>query len=125
MSGSPGQRPKSLTVWASHKTGHYSQYFKTELDPETKEVEYTFDWGALKNVHKSFLDSIIVELCFPSSPIPKQILYQLLGEAIEESPKDRKNFSQAVWDAVGDLSVRNAAGNAVSITHTHLNLSRQ
>ena len=86
-------------------TAHFYQYFKIEPDPETGEPEYTFDWGALKNVHKSFLDSIVVELCLPSSPIPKQVLYQLLGEAIEESPKDRQKFSQAVWDAVGDLSV--------------------
>ena len=77
-------------------TEHYAQYFKTTVDPETKEEEYEFDWGALKAVHKSFLDSIIVELCLPSSPIPKLILYQLLGRSMEESPKDRKNFSQAV-----------------------------
>ncbi|KAI0665909.1 hypothetical protein C8Q78DRAFT_985573 [Trametes maxima] len=83
---------------------HYFQYFKKDVDRNTGESEYTFDWSQLKAIHKSFLDSIIVELCLPDSPIPKPILVQLLGEATEESPTDAKRFSQAVWDAVGDLS---------------------
>ena len=84
---------------------HFGQYFNKVVDPETKQSEYVFDWGALKVVHKSFLDSLIVELCLPDSPIPKPVLYQLLHEAMEETPRDAKQFSQAVWDAVGDLSV--------------------
>ncbi len=95
--------------------GHYGQYFSIIKDPKTKQDEYIFDWGALKSVHKSFLDSLIVELCLPNSPIPQQVLYQLLGEAMEESPKDAKQFSQAVWDAVGDLSVN----IPVHISHAH------
>ncbi|KAH9942511.1 uncharacterized protein BXZ73DRAFT_88059 [Epithele typhae] len=83
---------------------HYGPYFKKIVDPETKEPEYMFDWGQLKTVHKSFLDSIVVELCLPNSPIPRPVLYQLLSETVEESPKETKQFSQAVWDAVGDLS---------------------
>ena len=86
-------------------TAHYAQYFTRHTDPQTKAVEYTFDWMQLKAIHKSFVDSIIVELCLPDSPIPKPILIQLLGEATEESPKDAKRFSQALWDAIGDLSV--------------------
>ena len=85
--------------------GHYSQYFERKQDPDTGEWEFAFDWAKLKPIHKSFLDSLIVELCLPNSRIPKQVLYQLLHEAMEESPKDAKQFSQAVWDAVGDLSV--------------------
>ena len=84
---------------------HYGQYFNKITDPDTEEAEYVFDWGALKHVHKSFLDSLIVELCLPNSPIPKLVLYQLLSETVEESPREAKQFSQAVWDAVGDLSV--------------------
>ena len=78
-------------------------------DPDTKEKEFAFSWDAIKSIHKSFLDSLVVELCLPSSPIPKQILYQLLGESMDETPKDAKRFSQALWDAVGDLSVRNVS----------------
>lgn len=29
----------------------------------------------------------------------------ILQEAIEESPRDARRFPQALWDAVGDLSV--------------------
>ncbi|KAI0645959.1 hypothetical protein C8Q79DRAFT_967138 [Trametes meyenii] len=83
---------------------HYSQYFKKDTDRNTGKSEYTFDWSQLKAIHKSFLDSLIVELCLPDSPIPKPILVQLLGEATDESPADAKRFSQALWDAVGDLS---------------------
>ncbi|GBE81159.1 hypothetical protein SCP_0308850 [Sparassis crispa] len=82
---------------------HYEQYFKVQVADGKR--EYIFDWDGLKAVHKSFLDSIIVELCLPESAIPRQVLYQILHEAIEESPRDAKLFPQAVWDAVGDLSV--------------------
>lgn len=67
---------------------------------------YIFDWGYLKSVHKSFLDSIIVELCLPQSPIPRQVLLQILHEAVIESPREAKKFPQAVWDAMGDFAVR-------------------
>lgn len=33
------------------------------------------------------------------------MLYQILHDAAEESPKETKRFSQLMWDAVGDLSV--------------------
>ena len=64
---------------------HFGKYFNVVKDPETQEEEYTFDWGHVKGVHKSFLDSLIVELCLPDSPIPKAVLYQLLGEEMDES----------------------------------------
>ena len=69
-------------------------------------MEYVFDWAKLRNIHKSFLDSIIVELCLPQSLIPKSILFQILEEAFEESSRDTKLFPQGLWDAIGDLSVR-------------------
>jgi hypothetical protein len=65
-----------------------------------------FDWAALREACLSFLDSIIIELCFPRAPYPKAILYQILRDAVHESPKEAKRFPQALWDAVGDLSAR-------------------
>lgn len=87
---------------------HWSQYFKpnTYKSPGDDQPEYVFDWGHLKSMHKSFLDSIVVELCLPQSPIPKQILLNILSEAIDETPRDAKRFPQALWDAMGDLAVR-------------------
>lgn len=64
-----------------------------------------FDWAELKDACKSFLDSIIVELCFPRAPYPKRILYHILHDAVDESPREAKRFPQSMWDAVGDLSV--------------------
>lgn len=74
--------------------------------PDSDGPEYTFSWEHLKNVHKSFLDSIVVELCLPASVYPKQILIHILSEAIDETPRDAKQFPQELWDAMGDLSVR-------------------
>lgn len=59
----------------------------------------------MREACKSFLDSIIIELCLPGPTYPKPILYQILHQSIEESPKEAKRFPQALWDAVGDLSV--------------------
>ena len=64
-----------------------------------------FDWAGLKDACKSFLDSIIIELCFPRAPYPKQILFHILHDAVHESPREAKRFPQSMWDAVGDLSV--------------------
>ena len=64
-----------------------------------------FDWVGLKDACKSFLDSIIIELCFPGPPYPKRILFHVLHDAVDESPREAKRFPQAMWDAVGDLSV--------------------
>ncbi|KAG6885905.1 hypothetical protein C0993_007923 [Termitomyces sp. T159_Od127] len=69
------------------------------------EPEMMFDWQELREACLSFLDTIIIELCFPKPPYPKDILYQILRDAIAESPKEGKRFPQELWDAVGDLSV--------------------
>ena len=65
-----------------------------------------FDWAELREACVSFLDSIVIELCFPRAPYPKAVLYQVLRDAVDESPKDAKRFPQVLWDAVGDLSAR-------------------
>lgn len=69
------------------------------------EPSVAFDWAGLKDACKSFLDSIIIELCFPRAPYPKRILYHILHDAVDESPREAKRFPQSMWDAVGDLSV--------------------
>ena len=83
---------------------HFAHYFKLTED-EAEDPEWLFDWASLKVMHKSFLDSIVVELCLPNSQYSKQILLQLLEEATTESRKETKRFPQALWDAVGDFSV--------------------
>lgn len=91
-----------------HQLAHWKRYFKTNnyKQPGDDLPEFVFDWTFLKDVHKSFLDSIVVELGLPNSPIPKQILLSILNEAIDETPRDAKQFPQALWDAMGDLAVR-------------------
>lgn len=84
---------------------HYARYFKQAQGTEPDDHEVVFDWAGLRDACKSFLDSIIIELCFPRAPYPKQILYQILHDAVDESPREAKRFPQMLWDAVGDLSV--------------------
>lgn len=102
-------------------SAHYAKYFKLKptesFDPG--ESEYVFDWTDLRSAAESFIDSIIIELCFPRAPYPKAILYQILHDAIEESPHDAKRFPQALWDAVGDLSVSNDCGVVVYRSLNH------
>lgn len=85
---------------------HYAKYFKRQesQDPATG-LNVIFDYTELREATLSFIDSIVIELCFPQAPYPRFILYQILHDAAEESPKDTKRFSQLMWDAVGDLSV--------------------
>ncbi|KAF8829046.1 hypothetical protein HHX47_DHR3000898 [Lentinula edodes] len=85
-------------------TPHYACYFK-ETTNETGDQEFVFDWSETRKACSSFLDSIVVELCFPRAPYPKATLYQLLHDAIEECPREAKRFPQMLWDSVGDLSV--------------------
>ena len=84
---------------------HWAQFFKKNDLVGNDQPEYIFDWVQVKDVHKSFLDSIVVELSLPASPWKRQILLHLLREAIEENPRDAKRFPQALWDAMGDFSV--------------------
>ncbi|KAG8213928.1 hypothetical protein J3R82DRAFT_10674 [Butyriboletus roseoflavus] len=86
-------------------TPHYSRYFKEVENVQPGEPSVAFDWAGIKDACKSFLDSIIIELCFPRAPYPKRILYHILHDAVDESPREAKRFPQSMWDAVGDLSV--------------------
>ncbi|KAJ7268689.1 hypothetical protein B0H12DRAFT_61164 [Mycena haematopus] len=101
-----GMTQERFSVLAT-TTPHYAPYFKLKRNDDDLDGpvdEYVFDWSALKEAGKSFLDSIILELCFPRAPYPMTVLYEILREAVDESPKDAKRFPQALWDAVGDLS---------------------
>ncbi|KAG7098800.1 hypothetical protein E1B28_000705 [Marasmius oreades] len=85
-------------------TRHYAPYFKeTIADNGTKKV--FFDWLKAREACRSFLDCIIIELCFPNGTYPQNVLYAILHEAVKEAPKEARRFPQALWDAVGDLAV--------------------
>ncbi|KAF7980729.1 hypothetical protein HWV62_36739 [Athelia sp. TMB] len=84
---------------------HYAQYFRPAAGTDPDEPDQVFDRDALKAACKSFLDSIVLELAFPEAPYPTAVLYQILHEAADESPRETKRFPQELWDAVGDLSV--------------------
>lgn len=86
-------------------SAHYSRYFKEVENVQPGEPSIAFDWAGLKDACKSFLDSIIIELCFPRAPYPKRILYHILHDAVDESPREAKRFPQSMWDAIGELSV--------------------
>ncbi|KAG8972936.1 hypothetical protein FRB90_010085, partial [Tulasnella sp. 427] len=45
-----------------------------------------------------------MELIFPESQYSLHILFAILSEALETSPKENKRFSQRLFDAIGDLS---------------------
>ena len=64
------------------------------------------NWDVLRDSYKNYVDSIVIELCLPGSTYPKYVLMTLLEEAIEESPKEAKRFPQAMFDVLGDFSVR-------------------
>uniref|UniRef100_A0A8H8CPI7 Uncharacterized protein n=1 Tax=Psilocybe cubensis TaxID=181762 RepID=A0A8H8CPI7_PSICU len=87
-------------------TPHYAKYFKlkTTEGADPSETQYVFDWADLRKAADSFLDSIIIELCFPRGAYPKAILYRILHDSIEEAPRETKRFPQELWNAVGDLS---------------------
>ncbi|KAF8650432.1 hypothetical protein AX16_005235 [Volvariella volvacea WC 439] len=85
-------------------TPHYVRYFKRTEDAQHGEADFSFQIAELKEACKSFIDSIILELCFPDAPFTKPVLFQILHDAIKESPREAKRFPQALWDAIGDWS---------------------
>ncbi|KAL0068782.1 hypothetical protein AAF712_004111 [Marasmius tenuissimus] len=85
-------------------TPHYAPYFKEIVNQDgTKGA--SFDWPRAREVCRSFLDCIIIELCFPRGTYPKAVLYDILRQAVEEAPREARRFPQSLWDAVGDLAV--------------------
>ncbi len=80
-------------------------YFKKYEESDPNNPEYMFDWTALRDSYKSYVGSIVIELCLPHSKYPKYILARILEDATEEAPRETKRFPQALFDALGDLSV--------------------
>jgi hypothetical protein len=80
-------------------------YFKKYEESDPDNPEYMFDWAALREACKSYVDSIVIELCFPNSQYPKYILARILEDATQEAPREKKRFPQALFDALGDLAV--------------------
>ncbi len=80
-------------------------YFKKYEESDPNDPEYMFDWTVLRDAYKSYVGSIVIELCLPNSKYPKYILARMLEDATEEAPRETKRFPQALFDALGDLSV--------------------
>jgi hypothetical protein len=58
-------------------------------------------------LHKSLVDTIIIEMVFPQARYELSILMLCLRDAIALGDyKTTDRFDQAVFDAIGDLSVR-------------------
>lgn len=93
-------------------------YFKKSEENDPNNPEYMFDWTALREAYKSYVDSIVIELCLPNSQYPKYILARMLEDATQEAPRETKRFPQALFDALGDFAVNISAPSAsVSLTH--------
>jgi len=84
---------------------HFKMYFKKYDESDPDNPEYMFDWTALREAYKSYVDSIVIELCLPNSQYPKYILARILEDATQEAPRETKRFPQALFDALGDLAV--------------------
>ncbi|KAI0305730.1 hypothetical protein B0F90DRAFT_1700505 [Multifurca ochricompacta] len=87
------------------KAEHFRMYFKMYEESNPDNPEYMFDQAALREAYKSYVDSIVIELCLPNSPYPKYILARILEDATQEAPCEKQRFPQAMFDALGDLAV--------------------
>jgi hypothetical protein len=64
------------------------------------------DASSLMAAHRSLIDTIIIELVLPDSRYEPYILTAALQDALDTTPREEvKKFSQAVFDALGNLSV--------------------
>ncbi|KAH9979163.1 hypothetical protein BJV74DRAFT_858646 [Russula compacta] len=84
---------------------HFKIYFRKYEESNPDNPEYMFDWFALRESYKSYVDSIVIELCLPNSQYPKYILARILEDATQEAPREKRRFPQALFDALGDLAV--------------------
>ncbi|KIJ49573.1 hypothetical protein M422DRAFT_246653 [Sphaerobolus stellatus SS14] len=90
-------------------TPHYAPYFVSR-DTSGGQTEMQFNYVGdnlrkLREIHKSFIDSIVLEMALPNTDYPYWILLSLLHEGTEECKREHRRFNQALWDAVGDFSV--------------------
>lgn len=103
-----------LSIGLTHiLSAHYAKFFHVRTVTSGRgdsELQLEFDCHnsdlrQLRQAHRSFIDSIVLELVLPNSPYPPYILMTLLRNAIDECRKEESRFSQALWDAIGDFSV--------------------
>jgi hypothetical protein len=73
------------------------------------ELGFGLDDKNVRNVTRSFVDCIVIELVLPNSKFPEAVLYQVLQDALQESPNQARRFTAPLFEALGDLSVRDQA----------------
>ncbi|KLO05605.1 hypothetical protein SCHPADRAFT_719873 [Schizopora paradoxa] len=78
---------------------HFSQYFTTQHGV------VKLNNAMVYSMYKSFLDSTIMELCFPKSHYTPSTLYRCIAYLEEEKSKHLSECSQEMWNAIGDLSI--------------------
>ncbi|RXW24981.1 hypothetical protein EST38_g912 [Candolleomyces aberdarensis] len=88
---------------------HYSGYFKgrpTEYNKQGQvpEIGFGLDDKNVRTVTRSFVDCIVMELVLPNSRFPEAVLYQVLQDALQESPNQARRFTAPLYEALGDLS---------------------
>ena len=84
---------------------HFRVYFKENKDSRGR---HEFRETEASRMYKSFLDSTIIELCFPGSAYNSQVLLALL-HVIQygDRSKEIRHCPQVMWDTIGDLAVSN------------------
>ena len=85
----------------------HKRYF-TEASTSSNDIDPQIIFNTreeLRNAYRSYVDSIVLELCLPGSEFPFPVLYKCLRDTEKEAPQELKRFPQATWDAVGDMDV--------------------
>ncbi|KAG8909504.1 hypothetical protein FRC01_006899, partial [Tulasnella sp. 417] len=93
-----GVNQKNVAL-AAAASQHYAHYFFA-----VQSAWMAFKREEAMGAMKSLIDTVVMELIFPESSYPLHILFAVLTEALETSPKENKRFSQRLFDAIGDLS---------------------
>lgn len=93
------QQKLSISIVGSSEFGHLFSGSRTAKSFSTA------DATAIRALHRSLIDTIIVELVLPNSRYEPHILVAVLRDALETTPKEGTNkFSQGVFDALGNFA---------------------
>ncbi|KAG8961729.1 hypothetical protein FRC05_005825, partial [Tulasnella sp. 425] len=93
-----GVNQKNVAL-AAAASPHYAHYFFA-----VQSAWMAFKREEAMGAMKSLIDTVVMELIFPESEYPLHILFAILAESLETSPKENKRFSQRLFDAIGDLN---------------------
>ncbi|KAG8939435.1 hypothetical protein FRC04_006582 [Tulasnella sp. 424] len=93
-----GVNQKNVAL-AAAASQHYAHYFFP-----VQSAWMAFKREEAMGAMKFLIDTVVMELIFPESEYPLHILFAILAETLETSPKENKRFSQRLFDAIGDLS---------------------